>query len=150
MTTGSDGTARVSVPLSDDLTSWHVSAAAVDAALEAGSGTGLLAVGLPFFAEATIAPEYLVADRPVIRVRGFGSGLAAGETVTFTVSSDTLPMSAVTVTADAFKAAEVPLPALSVGTHRIRIAATAGSGTTLRTRHPGPDVRGGRPPGRPG
>ena len=133
VTTGSDGTASLAVPLSDDLTSWHVSAAAVDAALEAGSGTGFLAVGLPFFAEATIASEYLVVDRPIIRVRGFGSGLATGETVTFTVSSDTLLMSGVTVTADAFKAAEVPLPALKQGTHRIRIAATVGSGSTLRS-----------------
>ena len=133
VTTGSDGTAKVAVPLSDDLTSWHVSAAAVNAALEAGSGTGFLAVGLPFFAESTIAPEYLVADRPIIRVRGFGSGVAAGEQVTFTVTSDTLPMSGVTVTAPAFKAAEVALPALSAGTHRIRIAATVGSGSTLRS-----------------
>ena len=131
--TGSDGTTTVPVPLSDDLTSWHVSAAAVDAALEAGSGSGSLAVGLPFFVEATIAPEYLVADLPIIRVRGFGSGLATGETVTFTVSSDTLPMSGVTVTADAFTVAEVPLPALKEGTHQIRIAATVGSGSTLRS-----------------
>ena len=133
VTTAADGTARVAVPLSDDLTSWHVSAAAVDAALEAGSGTGFLAVGLPFFAEVIIAPEYLVADRPIIRVRGFGSGLTTGERVTFTVSSDTLLMSGVTVIANAFEAAEVPLPALKAGTHRIRIAATVGSGSTLRS-----------------
>ena len=133
ITTGVDGTASLAVQLSDDLTSWHVSAAAVDAALEAGSGTGFLAVGLPFFAEATIAPEYLVADRPIIRVRGFGSGLATGEKVTFTVSSDTLLMSGATVTAKAFEAAEVPLPPLKKGTHRIRITATAGSGSTLRS-----------------
>jgi hypothetical protein len=131
--TGSDGTARVTLPLSDDLTSWHVSAAAIDAAMEAGSGTGFLAVGLPFFVEATVAPQYLVADRPTIRVRGFGSGLAAGERVTFTVSSDTLPMSDVTVTAEAFTAAEVALPGLSAGTQRVRIVATVGSGATLRT-----------------
>ena len=133
VTTGADGTARIAVPLSDDLTSWHVGAAAVDAALEAGSGTGFLAVGLPFFAEVIIAPEYLVADRPIIRVRGFGSGLTTAERVTFTVSSDTLLMSGVTVTANAFEAAEVPLPALKAGTHRIRIAATVGSGSTLRS-----------------
>ncbi|MCJ7712287.1 MAG: hypothetical protein MUQ32_15820, partial [Chloroflexi bacterium] len=133
VTTGADGTARVAVPLPDDLTSWHVSAAAVDAALEAGSGTGFLAVGLPFFAEATISPEYLAADRPIIRVRGFGADLATGEKVTFTVSSDTLLMGDVTVTANAFTAAEVPLPALKVGSHRIRITATVGSGSTLRS-----------------
>ena len=133
VTTGADGTAHVTVPLSDDMTSWHVSAAAVDAALEAGSGSAFLAVGLPFFAEATIASEYLVADRPIIRIRGFGSGLATGEKVTFTITSDTLLMSDVTVTADAFETAEVSLPALREGTHRIRIEATAGSGSTLRS-----------------
>ena len=132
ITTGIDGTARVTVPLSDDLTSWHVSAAAVDAALEAGSGTGI-PVGLPFFVEATMAPEYLVTDRPIIRVRGFGCALDSGSAVTFTVSSDTLLMSGVTVTAEAFKAAEVPLPPLKQGTHRVRITATAGSGSTLRS-----------------
>jgi alpha-2-macroglobulin len=133
VTTGSDGRASLAVPLSDDLTSWHVSASAMSGALEAGSGTGYLPVGLPFFVEATVAPEYLAVDRPSISVRGFGSGLAAGETVTFVVSSDTLPMSGVTVTAKAFDVAEVALPALSVGTHRIRVAATVGSGSTLRS-----------------
>jgi hypothetical protein len=127
--TDSSGTARLAVPLSSDLTSWHVSAAAVDAALEAGTGTAFLPVGLPFFVDATVAPSYLVADRPIIRVRGFGGGLVAGERVTFTVSSDTLPMSPTTATADAFQAAEVPLPQLTEGRHRIRIAATAGTGS---------------------
>jgi len=131
--TNANGRASVTVPLSDDLTSWHVSAAAVDRALDAGSGTGFLPVSLPFFVEATIAPEYLVADHPVIRVRGFGAGLASGDTVNFTVSSDTLLMSGVTVSAKAFQAAEIALPALSVGSHRIRIAATVGSGATART-----------------
>jgi hypothetical protein len=37
------------------------------------------------------------------------------------------------VTATAFSAAEVALPALSLGTHRVRIEARAGSGATLRT-----------------
>jgi len=133
VTTGSDGTATVPVSLRDDLTSWHVSAAAIDAAMEAGSGTARLVVGLPVFVEATIAPEYLAADRPVVRVRGFGSGLAAGEPVTFTVSSDTLPMGDVTVTAEAFKSVEVPLPPLKEGAHRLRITASAGSGSTLRS-----------------
>ncbi len=125
ITTDASGTGTVDVPLSDDLTSWRVSAAAVDGRLDAGSGETSVAVSLPFFAEATVAPEYLVADRPVIRVRGFGAGLPAGTAVTFTVSSPTLPMSPVTVTAPAFGAAEVPLAGLTVGTHTLRIEATA-------------------------
>lgn len=131
--TGTDGRATLPIALSDDLTSWHVTASGVDARLEAGIGTGFLAVGLPFFADVTLAPEYLAVDRPMVRVRAFGSGLAANEIVTFTVSSDTLLMAPVSVTAPAFTAVDVPLPALSAGAHRIRVEARAGSGATLRT-----------------
>ena len=125
VTTGSDGRATLSIPLSDDLTSWRVSAGALDPALQAGSGKTFLQVGLPFFVSATIAPEYLAADRPSIGIRAFGSGLTATQGVTFFVSSDTLPMTTTTVTGSAFTTVEVPLPALSLGTQRIRITATA-------------------------
>jgi hypothetical protein len=127
--TGSDGLAALSIPLSDDLTSWHVAATAVDARLDAGAGSALLAVGLPFFVDATLAPEYLVTDHPVIRLRSFGTGLPAGAKVTFTVRSDTLAMPATTAMADAFGTVEVPLPALALGTQTLQISATTGAGT---------------------
>ncbi|HEX5827425.1 MAG TPA: alpha-2-macroglobulin family protein, partial [Candidatus Limnocylindrales bacterium] len=130
--TGEDGRARVPVELSDDITSWHVTAAGVSTRLEAGIGTASMPVGLPFFAEATIAPEYLAADRPVIAIRGFGSALGTGNTVTFRISSDTLPMAPVTVKAKAFLPAEVALPKLSAGTHRVRIVATTTAAGTAR------------------
>ena len=127
--TGNDGLATLSIPLSDDLTSWHVAVTAVDARLDAGAGSALLAVGLPFFVDATLAPEYLVTDHPVIRLRSFGTALQAGAKVTFTVRSDTLAMPATTATADAFGTVEVPLPALAVGTQTLGISATTGAGT---------------------
>ena len=130
VTTGADGRASVTIPLSDDLTSWRVAATALDASLDAGAASARLAVGLPFFVDAVVAPEYLAADRPVIRVRSYGTALATGAKVTFTVSSDTLPMAATTATVDAFGSAYVPLPPLSVGTHRVRIAGSTGSGAT--------------------
>jgi hypothetical protein len=133
VTTGSDGRGHLSIPLSDDLTSWRVSAGALDTAFDAGFGKTFLQVGLPFFVSATIAREYLVADRPSISVRAFGSGLSTGEPVRFTVSSDTLPMAETIVAGSAFTAVDVPLPALSIGTQRLRISATTGSGSTLRT-----------------
>ena len=117
------------MPLSDDLTSWRAVATALDARREAGSGSASIPVGLPFFVDAVLAPEYLASDRPILRVRAYGTGLPASAKVTFTISSDTLPMTSVTVTADAFHAAEVPLPGLSVGTHRLRIAGVTGTGT---------------------
>ena len=123
--TDADGRATVTIPLSDDLTSWRVAATAVDGALDAGAGSVKLPVGLPFFADAILAPEYLVADRPVIRVRSYGSALTPGTRVTFAVSSDTLPMAETTVTADAFGSAYIALGALSVGTQHVRISARA-------------------------
>lgn len=125
VTTDASGRASVTVPLSDDLTSWHVAASALDASLRGGSGSGSLPVGLPLFVEATLQPEYLEGEQVVLRVRGFGTSLQASDQVTFTVSSDTLPMASATKTAKAFEAAELTLPALSLGTHTLRITGTA-------------------------
>ena len=72
-----DGRASVTMHLSDDLTSWRVSASAIGAGLTAGEGSTLVPVGLPFFVEATVAPEYLVSDRPEIGLRAFGTALRA-------------------------------------------------------------------------
>ena len=132
VTTGADGTAHVSFDLSDDLTSWRASAAAVDGSLQAGTGTARIPVGLPFFAEATLGQEYLVADHPILRLRGFGSSLANGDRVTFEVSAPTLGLAPTRTEAAAFATAELPLPTLTAGDHAIRIVATTGSGTALQ------------------
>jgi hypothetical protein len=131
--TGEDGRASVTLELSDDLTSWRVLASAVTADLRAGGATVSLPVGLPLFAEAVVAPEYLAADRPTVRLRAYGSALEAGQQVTFRVSSDSLPMATLTVSSTAFNPVEVELPRLSVGTHQLRIQASAGSGSTARS-----------------
>ena len=131
-TTRADGSAHVSFDLSDDLTSWRVSVGAVDRSLRAGAGTVRIPVGLPFFAEATLAPEYLVADRPILRLRGFGSGLASSDRVTFEVAAPTLGLAPTRTEAAAFATAEMPLPALTAGDHRIQIVATSGTGADQR------------------
>jgi hypothetical protein len=124
--TDASGVASLDIPLSDDLTSWHVTAEAVDAKLQAGAGEHLLPVSLPLFAEATIPATLLVTDEPVIRVRAFGGGLHAGDPVTITVSSDSLGMAPVVKQVPAFGAVEVPLPALKPGQQVIRIKVEAG------------------------
>lgn len=123
--TGADGRATVSFRLSDDLTAWHLSASAVSSSLSAGEGQLMLPVGLPFFVEATVADEYLAADRPVIRLRAFGSDLHAGDPVVFSVAAPSLGLAPMEVRGTAFKDVSVPLPALSVGTQTITIDARA-------------------------
>ena len=134
VTTGADGRAAVSFDLPDDITSWRVAAAAMTADRQAGSSTVQLPVGLPFFADATIAPEYLAGDRVAIRLRAFGSALAAGQPVRFTVSSETLGMAPLTVNGSAFSESLVALPALTPGTQRVTIAASSTAGTDRLVR----------------
>ena len=125
VTTNASGRAEITVRLSDDLTSWHVTASAVTASLEAGSGEVLVPVGLPFFVEATIADTYLVSDRPVIRLRAYGDALRAGDAVEFTVQSPSLGLAPTKVSGKAFEAVGVELPALSLGSRSVDVTATA-------------------------
>ncbi len=128
--TGSDGRASVTFDLLDDLTSWRISGMALTADHRAGLGTTLVPVGLPFFVEGLLAPEYLVGDAPVLRVRAYGEALDAGDAVRFTVRAPSLGIEESSVAGVAFDAARIPLPALPVGTHRIRIGAEGPNGRT--------------------
>ncbi len=129
--TGEDGRARTTFRLSDDLTSWRVSGAAITADLGAGIESIEVPVGLPFFVDASIAPEYLSGDRPSIQVRAYGSTLASGADVRITVASDSLGLASTTVRAKAFATVAVPLPKLSVGAHKVTISAQTGTGSSL-------------------
>ena len=93
----------------------------------AGTALRKIPVGLPFFADVTMSDEYLVTDRPEIRLRSFGRALKAGD------RGDVLrqrtfarPDTPVEVTAPAFQAARVALPELSEGEHEILIEARSG------------------------
>jgi hypothetical protein len=130
VTTGADGRATVTFDLSDDLTSWRISAAAISSSLDVGQATLLVPVGLPLFVEAPLAPDYLAGERPILRVRAFGDALKAGERVSFTVSAPSLGMGETRVVGEAFTAVEIPLPALRVGDHEVLVSAAAGSGAT--------------------
>lgn len=132
ITTDASGRGRATFELSDDLTSWRMTAAAYSDALGAGVGTVQIPVGLPFFAEAVLAPEYLVGDEPVLLVRGYGDALGAGDSVQFSVSAPSLGLPPTTVTAAAFAPARVPLPRMTAGDHRVTIEAVVRQGERVR------------------
>ena len=125
ITTGPDGRGSVDFDLADDLTSWHVTATAVSAKLDSGIASVQLPVGLPFFVDAVLAPEYLVGEQPVLLVRAYGGALVAGTPVSFVVEAPSLGLGPTTVKGVAFKPVRVPLPKLVAGDHRIRIAGHA-------------------------
>jgi alpha-2-macroglobulin len=128
--TGADGRGRTTFRLSDDLTSWRVTGAAITTDMQAGSDFIDVPVGLPFFVDAAIAPEYLAGDRPSIQVRAYGSALKAGTDVRITVASDSLGLASRTVRAKAFATVTVALPQLTAGKHTVTVSATAGAGAS--------------------
>jgi len=123
--TDAEGNGQVTFKLSDDLTSWRVSASAFTRDLQAGEATVDVPVGLPLFVEATIAPRYLLTDRPTIHVRVYGSSLDTSTPVTITVASDSLGLAKRTIEATAFDDVRVALPNLKLGTQRVTIGASA-------------------------
>lgn len=123
--TDAQGKATVTFKLPDDLTTWHVSASAMTASLKAGEGQLMLPVGLPFFVDATIADEYLASDRPVIRLRAYGTSLKSGDPVSFDVTAPSLGLARTVVNGTAFHDVSIPLPPLTVGVHTITIGASA-------------------------
>ncbi len=137
--TDATGHAALTIKLSDDLTSWHVSAIAFTAALQAGVGELVVPVGLPMFVEATIADDYLLADRPIIGLRAFGASLQAGDPVEYTVRSTSLGLAPVTVTGTAFNDTPFELPPLLLGDQTLDITVVAktrsdGAGKPLSDR----------------
>ena len=131
MTTDANGRASVTFTLADDITSWRISGAAITADLRVGQSSVSVAAGLPLFIEAPVAPDYLVSDRPTLLVRAYGTALASGQAVTYTVSAPTLGLAPTSVVGSAFTAAAVPLPPLRPGEHDVRIEARAGSGSAV-------------------
>lgn len=139
LVTDRDGRGTTTFGLSDDLTSWHVTMAALTPDLQAGVTDLLVPVGLPVFVDATIADSYLVSDRPVIRLRAYGDALQAGDPVVFSISSPSLGLEETGLTGSAFEEVDVALPALTVGRHELAISVTAPtrpdpSGTPLSDR----------------
>lgn len=123
----SDGRASISFDLPDNLTSWRVTAQGFTAELKAGTALRQIPVGLPFFVDVTMSDEYLVSDRPVIKLRSFGRELKPGQEVSFEVTAPSLGLTEpVLVTAQAFEAVRVPLPELREGEHELLIAGASG------------------------
>jgi hypothetical protein len=128
VTTGDDGRGSVSFKLPDNLTSWRVTALAVTESLYAGDSLKLVPVGLPFFVDVVLNRDYLTSDKPMLRVRGFGQELQAGDPVSFEVSAPSLGLTEpLTAQGIAFQPVDIALPALSEGTHDLIIKGSDGS-----------------------
>ncbi len=128
VTTGADGVGRVRFRLPDNITSWRITAQAIGAGLTAGIGRAEIPVSLPFFVEATHAPEYLSADVPYLKFRAFGTALQADQEVRFAVRAPTLGIEAGDpMIGKAFLPSDLLIPRLHAGAHPLTVEGSAGA-----------------------
>ncbi|MEA3449362.1 MAG: Ig-like domain-containing protein [Patescibacteria group bacterium] len=118
--TNAQGEGKISFKLPDNITSWRITAQAITKDLYAGLSVTQIPVSLPVFAEITIDDEYLREDKPIARMRSFGTALENNDMANFSISSESLNINEEqNLSALAFKPVYFPLPELSLGDHKI-------------------------------
>lgn len=125
---GKNGQGQITFQLPDNITSWRVTARAIDGEnLRAGYGSGAVVVSLPFFTDVVMNDEYSVKDKPMIKMRAYGDELKKDETVKFNVSAKSLGLEkSEELSAKAFQAAYFALPQLKIGDHEVVVKANTG------------------------
>lgn len=129
--TDSQGRARVSFKLPDNLTSWRLTSQAITKDLSAGKSIGFIPVSLPFFVDATLNKTYLAGDELTLRLRSFGTSANQGDVV-YTIESESLPFKKIERMGGS--TIELPLGKLTVGKHLITVRAKNAVGNDALVR----------------
>jgi hypothetical protein len=118
--TDGSGRANVEFKLPDNITSWRVTSQAISKDLYVGLGIEKIPVSLPVFTEVTIGDEYLIDDKPVARMRAFGTALRSGDDISYSLSAESLGLKkSETQNGKAFKPTFFELPELEYGRHDV-------------------------------
>jgi len=107
--TNANGTATISFPLPDNITSWRVTASAISNDLYAGNTVQNVRVTLPMFLHYTLNRTFLTGDVPTIGLNAFGTALSGGEVVEFTVYREDAPGDVRRGAGVAFERVNIPL-----------------------------------------
>jgi len=120
VTTGGDGKGTATFKLPDNITSWRVTAQGISQNLLVGSSVSKIPVSLPVFADVAVNDEYLLADKPVAKLRAYGTALATDDAVAVSFLAPTLGLDrSATYDGLAFASIYLPLPSLTIGRHPI-------------------------------
>lgn len=116
--TDASGQASVSFELPDSITEWRVSVAAVAPGKDiyAGYNSASVIVSKPAFVVPVLSPTYLEGDQPLIPVRAYGDGLEPGESLSFSLESESIGLG-LTADGKAFETSYFETGALKEGTH---------------------------------
>ncbi|MBI5654245.1 Ig-like domain-containing protein [Candidatus Uhrbacteria bacterium] len=129
VTADDNGQADVTFDLPDNLTSWRATAVAATPGLYAGVGRTQIRVTKPVFVEVTVPSNLLTADKPVMKLRAYGTGLKTGESVDFSIDAPTLGLKNESVKGTVGQAAYVAVDTLPAGNHAMVIRVKGANGT---------------------
>lgn len=88
--TDADGKATIRFTAPDNITGWRLELIGVSAGLDAGAVRVDVNVTKPVFVDVVAPPRLLTNDKPYLKLRAYGAGLANGDAVTFTVKAPSL------------------------------------------------------------
>ncbi len=132
--TNEDGYGEIQFQLPQNITSWRVTAQAIDTKNKfAGDAKIQLTTTLPLFVTPVLRDVYLEADKPIALIRAGGKDIGVNEEITYRVAIAESSFGA-TLKAKATETVRVPLPKLKNGKHEITISATVRDITDTITR----------------
>lgn len=129
----SSGKAKASFELPDNVTSWRLMAAAISESLNAGSQVENVNVSLPFFLNTSLSSTYLIGDRPMIGVTGYGNALKPETMIDYVVTLKKANQIVATyeATGKAFERANIPLGTFSeAGSYEVTITGKTDTGAS--------------------
>ena len=125
--TDANGNGTMTFTLPDNITSWRVTAQALDAdGKRAGDTLINVDATRPFFLNHVMRDSYLDADQPMILVRAAGTQVGLGDTVAYKVEVPDASFSQ-TFSAEGGDTVRFALPDLDLGTHNVTITGTTGA-----------------------
>lgn len=129
LTTDGQGWASGSFTAPDNITSWRVTATALTPSRQAGSARLGVPVTKPLFVDAVIPDMLLASDKPVVKLRAFGSALPKDGPVEYTVDIPGLGVNQQRVSGQADKAVYLAIDQLVPGDHKATIGVSANNQT---------------------
>ncbi|MFA6098085.1 MAG: polymorphic toxin-type HINT domain-containing protein [Patescibacteria group bacterium] len=132
--TGSDGQATVQFTLPDNVTSWQTAVHALTKDLQADATQTAVISTLPFFVDVSASANYLVGDKPTVKLRSFGTGLKTGENVIYDITYPGFSEETQTLQGGAADPVEFTLPDFAEGDHSIKVKAHQGNSEDTVTK----------------
>jgi len=124
--TNVNGVGQATIKLPDNITSWRVTAKAIDPeGLQAGFEVAEIPVSLPLFGDMVFNQEYSINDEPVVKMRAFGDGLKEGDPLSFELTSESLDFNSGALEVQAFQSGYVELPGLTLGEHDLHFTVSS-------------------------